>query len=471
MNIHEKRDALRKTLADAKAISDKAATEARDLTDDESTAVDTLIAKADTLEADIAKADESAQRQSALDARIARLTSAQAPLVTPGYATQSRVPVASDNFATASKIEFPRRRAGTLTHFPLVAGLSRQEQEEKAYRFGIWGLAAFGNPKAQRWCAENGVEFQAASQEEGTNTLGGYLVPEEFDSTIIDLREQYGAFRRNARIKPMSSETSRQGRRTGGLTSYFAGEQAAITASNKTWDNVNLVAKDLYVLDVYTGQLNDDAVINVGDDLAGEIAYAFAYKEDLCGFNGTGTSTYGGIVGLQTKVAAATATLVTAASATHTNWGNILLASFNAMVGKLPQYADTPNAKWYCHKTFWASVMARLAYAAGGNDTGSLTNGITKSFLGYPVEVSQVLPSSASTAEVVCYFGDLKQAAVLGDRRGTSIAFSTDAVVGGVSMFETNQIAIRGWERFDINVHSVGDTSSAGPIVGLLTAS
>jgi len=31
-------------------------------------------------------------------------------------------------------------------------------------------------------------------------------------------------------------------------------------------------------------------------------------------------------------------------------------------------------------------------------------------------------------------------------------------------------LAIRGTDRFDINVHDVGNTSAAGPIVGLITA-
>jgi hypothetical protein len=43
-------------------------------------------------------------------------------------------------------------------------------------------------------------------------------------------------------------------------------------------------------------------VINMGDDLAGEIAYAFALKEDQCGFIGDGTSTYGGMQGVCTKI-------------------------------------------------------------------------------------------------------------------------------------------------------------------------
>ncbi len=469
MNIHELRDALRKATADATAIRDKAAAESREFTDEEKTAADSLIAQIDKLEADIVKADESAQRQSALDARIARLTSAQAPLVTPGYATQSRVPVASDNFVTASKIEFPRRKATRLRAFSRIQGMSAQEQEQCAYRFGIWAAAAMGHKRAQQWCGENGIALNAVS-EESVNTTGGYLVDNEFDTALIDLRETYGVFRRNARVVPMSKETMNRPRRTSGLTSYFIEESAAITESTKAWDNVNLVAKDLYVLSRMSAQLSDDAMINIGDDLAGEIAYAFALKEDQCGFLGDGTSTYGGIVGLDAKLTAATASLVTGASGTHTAWSGITLANFNSMVGLLPQYAERAP-KWYCSKAFYGSVIQRVEYAAGGNAVMDLSGSTGRNFLGYPVEIAQVMPASAAAADIVCYLGDLGLAADFGDRRQTSIAFSTDATVGSQSMFERNQIAIRGWERFDINVHDVGNTTSAGPVVALLTAS
>jgi hypothetical protein len=46
------------------------------------------------------------------------------------------------------------------------------------------------------------------------------------------------------------------------------------TESTKSWDNVALTAKDLMVLTRITSQLNEDAVISVGDDLAALAARA-----------------------------------------------------------------------------------------------------------------------------------------------------------------------------------------------------
>jgi HK97 family phage major capsid protein len=92
------------------------------------------------------------------------------------------------------------------------------------------------------------------------------------------------------------------------------------------------------------------------------------------------------------------------------------------------------------------------------------------------VVISQILPKAEANDQVCCLLGDLSMAAMLGDRRGTEIAFSQEASVGGQSMWERDELGIKGTERFDINVHDVGDsnaTASAqnpGPIVGLLTA-
>ena len=116
-----------------------------------------------------------------------------------------------------------RKTWGRVKHF---GGESRAEAEEKAYRFGMWYAGAVCNWEAGRkFCAENGIEIK--TMKETVNTAGGALVPDEFDSALIDLREQYGAFRRNARVVPMMRDIKNIGRRTSGLTAYFVGEATA----------------------------------------------------------------------------------------------------------------------------------------------------------------------------------------------------------------------------------------------------
>jgi hypothetical protein len=81
------------------------------------------------------------------------------------------------------------------------------------------------------------------------------------------------------------------------------------------------------------------------------------------------------------------------------------------------------------------------------------------------------MPATDVNSQVAVTFGDHALAASFGDRQQDSIAFADQATIGGESVFERNQIAVRGTERFDINVHDVGDATTAGPVVGLISAS
>ena len=360
--------------------------------------------------------------------------------------------------------------------------------EEKAYRFGMWFLSAvLGQEqaaqrlpivqKAQQFCKEHGLETKVHT--DNNNAAGGSLVAPEFNNDMIDLRELYGVFRRNAKIVPMASDTRSDPRRTGGLTAYFIGEVQQMTESTKGWDRVQLTAKKIGVLTKLSSELNEDAIISIGDDLAGEIAYAFAQKEDDCGFNGDGTSTYGGITGMAKAFTNLTATianiagLTVAANQTASNgYGAIVLNNFIAMQGNLPQYAAArPGVKWFCHRNFYYTTMLSLALAAGGvTEAEILAAGQTEPmFLGYPVEFVQQMTKTFAVNQVCCYFGNLPLAASFGERRMTTIAVSEHL------NFDFDELAVRGTERFDIVVHDVGNFSAtaalrvAGPVVALIT--
>ncbi len=59
--------------------------------------------------------------------------------------------------------------------------------------------------------------------------------------------------------------------------------------------------------------------------------------------------------------------------------------------------------------------MQRLLDAAGGNSLISLAMGAEKTFLGFPVVISQVLPSAliGTTGTLACFFGHLKSGVLL----------------------------------------------------------
>lgn len=338
---------------------------------------------------------------------------------------------------------------------------------DDAYKSGMWLTASFAKDpvvrdQALNWCQSNGMPTVVKYQAEGINTSGGFLVPTEFNSAVVDLREEFGTFRRNARV--VSSDSMTIPRRNGGLTAYYIGENSLSTESQKGWDQITLTAKKLACLTRMSTELAEDAAISVADDLAREMAYAFAVAEDAAGWNGDGTSTYGGITGVKTKFVAGVDSFVGAVNLTagHDTIAELDAADIAKVMSVLPAYARR-NAKFFMSQACWDGAFQRLIAAVGGNSTMTMDRSVPKRYLGYDVVIDQTLPSSGTIDQTpMWYFGDLSMAAKMGSRRDIKV------VISGDRYLEYDQIGIMATERFDINVHDIGDASVVGPIVAAM---
>jgi len=357
-----------------------------------------------------------------------------------------------------------------------------QEPAERAYRLGMWGLYCASKSLPNRYNFANAVNFvneqgMIVHGEGAGDTSGAHVtVPDEFSADLIDLKEQRGVVRQLFGREAMMRETKTVPRRTGGLTAYAVGESAAGTESDMTLDDIMLIARKWMVVTRMSKELDEDNAINFGDKLAGEISYAFADKEDEAGFNGDGTSTYHGILGARVRMqdvdlsGTNSAGLITGAGNAYSE---LTLADFESVCGTLPDYADNDNTSWVVHRLVYYTVLKRLELAAGGATASEIAEGTRRPrplFLGYPVVFSQVMPSAAGNSQVCALLGDFNTGAKFGDRRDESIEFDDTVVVGGQSVWERDQIAVKGTERMDINVHEFGSSSVSGAIVGLETA-
>lgn len=396
-----------------------------------------------------------------LDTQIARkkeadqLRASTATIVQPGAVERGN-----------SQIIVPAAyRTGKLKNF------RGEKAEEKALRFGHFALAAIvGNAKSLAWCKEHGISIEKAASE-GVNSAGGVFVPDEFSQAIIDLRDEYGILRRLCTVYPMGRDVISVPRRTGGLTAYAVGEGVAGTQSQTAWDNVKLTANKWMVLTVMSSELDEDAVINFGDLLVGEIAYAFAVSEDTAGFTGDGSATYHGIRGLLTKFndglgsgATPLAGSVDAASG-HDTFAEIDSTDLALLMGKLPQYVyKRGKPAWLCSQMAWAMVFQRLIMGSGGISKDDTTGQVIYQYLGFPVEIIPNFPTATTdlSDQAMLAFGDVGMAMAMGDRRGMTVARSTEY------KFAEDQIAIKGTERFDINVHDIGNATVPGPVVALM---
>ena len=357
-----------------------------------------------------------------------------------------------------------RRRVASAT--PIVTApsykgnLKHLKDAETAHGLGQFFLGAMGNKSAQQWISDR---YGAKAHGETNNSLGGFLVPDDLEQAIIDLRAKFGKFRANTRVLNMSRDTLLINRIAGGLTASFVGEGSSISETDASFDQVSLVAKKAATLTRYSRELAEDAVVNVGDFIAGEVARAFANAEDEAGFNGDGSSSNGGIVGLKNAVGSAGIKT----QGTGNTFAQIALGDLTGTVGLAPEYVFSQgNPKWFMSTQFYHTVVLDLLADAGGNTNLTLAGGVAvPSLFGYEVVLADVLPKATATSTICAYFGALELGATMGDRRPTEIAVSEDRY------FESDQIGVRGTTRFDINCHDVGDSSAAGAVVALKTGS
>jgi HK97 family phage major capsid protein len=278
--IQELQDDLSHKVRSAKDINDRAETGNRELTAEERKTVKELLGDSEQLKAQIKQQQEDETLRGQIDAELTNLASPAPRKVAAAKPNDGDVP------AGDVRVKGYTQRFGALKAFTDKS--FGNHAEAAAYKCGQWLLARFfDNGKSKRWCEQNGVDIRAAMSE-GVNTAGGHLVPDEMSQAIIDLREQYGVFRANARVRPMSSDTQIIPRLSGHVTAAFTTEATAGSPSDMSFDQVQLVAKKLYALTYLSTELAEDAVIGVVDQITRDFAWAFALKEDQCGFTGDG---------------------------------------------------------------------------------------------------------------------------------------------------------------------------------------
>jgi HK97 family phage major capsid protein len=335
--------------------------------------------------------------------------------------------------------------------------------EDFLFTVGRWLQAEMGDEAASRFCRANEIHVTRAA---GTspNSAGGAIVPDEIEDMVIALREQYGALRASANIANMRSDTKTIPRRTAGLTATFIGENQTLSEQSMAWDGVGLTAKKLTVFTRVSNELEEDAAIDLAIYFLQEAAFAFAKKEDDCGFNGDGTSTYGGIKGVLPRIIDGSHAAGNVAAGTgHNTFLTIDSTDLTNLMGAAPALA-MPGARWFVSQRGYATTFCRLAAVAGGIVNKWVNGVLMPTFLGFPVQMTQVMPqvTTALTGQVMVAFGDMSLAASLGDRRQLKLRFLTERFI------DQDQVGVIGSERIDINIHDLGDNTTAGPVVGLV---
>lgn len=442
-SLRDYREERAELIAQSEAIIENAKQEDRELLADEQAQIDDIIEK--QLPVNQANIDRGENinriKQESAKARIA-----SGDIIVPGGSDKSAEPFA--NIRVPSSVAIPANRKGF------------RNNAKAGYVSGLWIAALVGNKWAKNKLADVAPDVSNAMSE-GTNSAGGFLVPDPLAAEILRLVESAGVFRQNARVVPMSSDTLAVPRRTAGLTVYYPAEGASITASDLTFAQASISAVKYATISLLSTELNEDSVISMSALLAEEISYAISVAEDTNGFIGDGTSTYGSITGVASALAAGSK--VQAASGKDTV-AELALADYHAAQAAQLQVSGAQN-KWFCHSSVYYNSMAPLMTAAGGNTASDIANGTQPRFLGSPVVFTQVLPESDAAADsLVAYFGDLSMAATMGSRREVSVKVLNELYAA------SDSIGIQATSRSGITVHEVGSASAGGPLVGVQLA-
>jgi len=300
----------------------------------------------------------------------------------------------------------------------------------------------------------------------------GFLVPVGFDNTVADYAEQYASFSLlGMQINMAGLKQISLPRIDTGATGYWLAEGAAVTASNMTGSQINLDVRGLGHLTKYSRLLDETSAVALVPLIARKFAESAAYKKESAFLIGDGTSAYGNIVGLATKLGLAFTSTSTDSVGVRIGAGNayseLTLADFIATKNKLRSRYRT-NAKWIMNRDAWAAAEI-LIQSAGGATGQEIINGVgNQKFLGFPVITSDTLPAEGNSVLGIL-FGDFSASAYYGTQGGLQIETATQNDVD----WTQNLIATKGIEMLDYVVHGEqsiaadGSTVQSGAYVGL----
>ena len=265
----------------------------------------------------------------------------------------------------------------------------------------------------------------------GTDSDGGYTVPDEFEHTLVEALADENVFRTMATsIKTASGDRKIPIVATTGTASWVD-ENAAIPESGTTFEQKTLSAYKLATMVKISEELLADSAFNLEDYMAREFARRFAVAEEaaFCTGNGTGKPT--GVFD-STKGASAGIT----AAKTDTFTADELIDLFYSL-----RASYRSKAMWFMNDTT-VKIVRKLKDSNGQYIwQPALTAGVPDMILGRPYKTSVAAPE-ATTGNTAVLFGDFKYYWIA-DRKSRTIRRLNE-------LYAVNgQVAFLGTERLD----------------------
>ena len=209
----------------------------------------------------------------------------------------------------AMDAELSRPLTSPLTEKPAAVA----KTDEKTGRASDEYSAAFWNQTRRKDSVT--PEMKNALQE-GVDSEGGYLVPDEFEHTLVQALEQENIVREHAHVFTTSSGNHKIPVVTSKGTASWIDEEGAIPESDDVFGQQMIGAHKVGTLIKVSEELLNDSAFDLEGYFASEFARRIGNKEEDAFFNGDGVGKPLGILaatgGAPVGVTAASATTVTA---------------------------------------------------------------------------------------------------------------------------------------------------------------
>lgn len=304
-------------------------------------------------------------------------------------------------------------------NMPLTGKPMAGEKKEKLGRASDEYKKAFWN--AMRLKNPNHEIYNALSI--GEDSEGGYLVPDEFERTLIETLEEENIFRKLAKIIQTSSGDRKIPVVVTKGTAVWLDEGEEYEESDSVFGQTSIGAYKLGTMIKVSDELLNDSVFNIESYISTEFARRIGAKEEEAFLIGDGdgkpTGVFAATGGAQIGITAASATALTADEVID------LVYSLKAPYRK--------NAAFIMND---ATIKAIRKLKDGQGQylwQPSLTAGTPDTLLNYPVYTSAFAPSIEAGAKTIA-FGDYKYYWIA-DRQGRSFKrlnelFATTGQVG-----------------------------------------
>lgn len=266
--------------------------------------------------------------------------------------------------------------------------------------------------------------------QEGTDSEGGYLVPDEFERTLVKALEEENIFRKLAK----TIQTSNGDRKIPVVTTHgsasWLDEEELVPESDEVFGQTSLSAYKLGTFIKVSDELLNDSVFDLESYISSEFARRIGHKEEEAFFTGDGSGKPTGIFaasgGADVGITSAAATALTA---------DELIDLFYSLRSPYRK-----NAVWVMND----STVKAVRKLKDGNGQylwqPALTAGTPDTILNRPIYTSSYVPAIAAGAKTIA-FGDFGYYWIA-DRQGRSFKRLNElfATTGQVGFMATQRV-------------------------------